>query len=605
MKNYLKKPAVKWSLIVVGLLLLIIFSNLYLQWSQNDHSYSLAFKFAFSWHTEKFFLGCFVLAVLLLFLIGLAGSISVGALFYSIAIGVLGVADYLKMSYRTEPIYPDDLKMITEFSLLREMVGTVPFIILVGVLLVGLIAVGIAVYRSFFLPKRQQIARVAVLVLSIGLLTYITDFNNPQNLIRRAYNRTALWIPYSQKMNYYNTGFIGGFLYNLKVEPMAKPNGYSEAKIKEITARYQADPTQSEKPNIIYVMSESFSDPSHLNGVSVSGDPLAAYYQVADQTLSGRMLSQNYGGGTANIEFEALTSLSMEPLNAQLTTPYTMLVPKLTELPSLVSLLKGQAYQTTAIHPYNTSMYKRKDVYDVLGFDQFLNEDTMQHTDKIDNNPYISDAAAYQEIMGLLKSNDPQFIHLVTMQTHMPYGSKYTQHDATVQAPGDTNTIADYLQDVSYSAKALQNFLKEVDQLPRRTLVVFWGDHLPSIYNDEIKQMNDEATLHETQFLMYDNQHKLADQKDHEFIMSPTYFAPVLFKESGLPLTGFYQLVAQLHDQLPAFEKNFYYQDGQWFKEMQKDAKLTQLYQDYQMIQYDLVAGKQYSIQEHFFEEAK
>ncbi len=137
-------------------------------------------------------------------------------------------------------------------------------------------------------------------------------------------------------------------------------------------------------------MSESFSDPSRLNGVEITGDPLADYYAVADQTYSGQMLSQNYGGGTANIEFEALTGFSMGLFNAQLTTPYTMLVPKMNQLPSIVSTLKDQNYHTTAIHPYNTSMYKRKDVYEVLGFDEFISENTMTYTDTIEDNPYIS-----------------------------------------------------------------------------------------------------------------------------------------------------------------------------------------------------------------------
>ena len=35
-------------------------------------------------------------------------------------------------------------------------------------------------------------------------------------------------------------------------------------------------------------------------------------------------------------------------MNAQMTTPYTMMIPKMTELPSIVSLLKEQKYQTTA-----------------------------------------------------------------------------------------------------------------------------------------------------------------------------------------------------------------------------------------------------------------
>ena len=107
----------------------------------------------------------------------------------------------------------------------------------------------------------------------------------------------------------------------------------------------------------------------------------------------------------------------MELLNAQMTTPYTLLVPKLKSLPSLVSLTKEQGYDTTAIHPYDTSMYKRKDVYNILGFDRFLDQDTMKYRDKIENNPYISDESAYDEILDLLKANKkPQFVHLVTMR---------------------------------------------------------------------------------------------------------------------------------------------------------------------------------------------
>ena len=57
---------------------------------------------------------------------------------------------------------------------------------------------GKAFYKSFFIEEKQTI-RVLSLVLSIGLFSYIGDFNNPQNLLRKAYNKTALWIPYSQK----------------------------------------------------------------------------------------------------------------------------------------------------------------------------------------------------------------------------------------------------------------------------------------------------------------------------------------------------------------------------------------------------------------------
>lgn len=604
-----QKNWLKYTLVAISIVFVVGLSNLYLQWCQNDLSFDLAVKFAFSWHTEKFLLACLVLLMIFLFLVAVLGSFLFGTFFYLVGIGILGYANYLKMSYRQEPIYPDDLKMIKEFGLLKDMTGTTSFYLLAGMILLVVAGGCWAIYRSFKKDKKFQAIRVITLFTTIFALIYISHFNNPNNLLRKAYNKTALWIPYSQKMNYYNTGFIGGFLYNLKIDPMEKPKGYSEEKIKEITSHYQklADEknktASEEQPNIIYVMSESFSDPSRLNGVEITGDPLADYYAVADQTYSGQMLSQNYGGGTANIEFEALTGFSMGLFNAQLTTPYTMLVPKMNQLPSIVSTLKDQNYHTTAIHPYNTSMYKRKDVYEVLGFDEFISENTMTYTDTIEDNPYISDASAYQEVMDLLKEDDtPQFIHLVTMQTHMPYDGKYQQLEYTAKTEDNSgiSSLENYLQDISYSSQSLKAFTEELKKLSRRTLVVFWGDHLPGIYSDTIQNSNEKHTLHETQFLMFDSQGEL--EKTEAPVTSPFYFAADLMNQTNQQTTGFYQLLLALQNELPAFERELYYQEGQWHREAQLNKKQAELYQAYEMIQYDIVSGEKYSLQTNFFE---
>lgn len=617
MKRYIsrlstkQKKILKGTATIISIFFLVVFSNLFLQWCQNDLSVDLALKFAFSWHTEKFFLACLVLLIILIFLIALAGSVPLGSLTYVVTIGVLGFANYMKMSYRQEPIYPDDLKMITEIGLLKDMTGTMPFTVILAAAGTVLGLFCWYMFRSLKKGRRFQLIRLTTLLVAIGLLGYISNFNNPDNLLRKAYNKTALWIPYSQKMNYYNTGFIGGFLYNLKVEPMDEPEGYSKAKIKEITEKYQklADEknkaVEEESPNIVFVMSESFSDPSRLNGVEVSGEPLADYYEVADQTYSGNMLSQNYGGGTANIEFEALTGFSMALFNAQLTTPYTMLVPKMDQLPSIVSALNAQSYQTTAIHPYNTSMYKREDVYQTLGFDQFISERTMTYTDTIENNPYISDESAYKEVMTLLKEEKaPQFIHLVTMQTHMPYNGKYDRlgYSAEISDGSGTLDLENYLQDISYSSAALKQFTEELKNLSRRTLVVFWGDHLPGIYSDTIQAKNDKQTLHETQFLMFDSKGKLEKQTTQDAITSPFYFAANLMEQTNQTTNGFYQLLLSLEQELPAFERELYYQNGQWYKEAQFNRSQQEIYDEYQLIQYDIVAGKQYSLADGFFE---
>lgn len=596
----------KIALKVMAVIGLIIFSNLFLQWCQNNLSISLALKFAFSWHTEKFFLACLVLALVYGFFASIAGSLRIGGVFYSVGIGILGYANYMKMSYRQEPIYPDDLKMVTQFTLLRTMIGNGAFLLAMLLAIAAIVAVGWSIYRSRKLKRRQQIFRGIVLILcSLGLV-YVSHFNESTNLLRKAYNRTALWIPYSQKMNYYNTGFIGGFLYNLRVDAMEKPAGYSKEAVEEIAAKYSAlaadtnKTRDSEAPNIVYVMSESFSDPSHLKGITITGDPLKDYYQVADQTISGKMLSQNYGGGTANIEFEALTSFSMGLMNPQMTTPYTMLVPKLTQLPSLVSFLTQDGYGATAIHPYDTSMYKRKDVYDVMGFDSFLDQDTMTYTDKIENNPYISDASAYKEVMAVLSDEaQPQFVHLVTMQTHMPYVGKYDTLDYQATGDGNMDSLENYLQDVSYSSTALKEFISELSTLNRRTLVVFWGDHLPGIYSDAIKDQNDTATLHETQFLMVDSDGDF--QQQDVAVTSPFYFAPTLLEESQQPTNGFYEMLLALQEELPAFETGQYYIGGQWQTQLSLNKETQAVYDAYQMIQYDVLQGEQYSLATDLF----
>jgi phosphoglycerol transferase MdoB-like AlkP superfamily enzyme len=586
----------------IGVFGLILVSNLFFQLTQNDFSFDLAFKFAFSWHTEKFFLGCFVLLIFYGWLSSFLGSLKAGSVFYTLAVIGVGIANYLKMKYRMEPIYPDDLKMITEFGMIRDMVGVPIFLLFLLLLTAGVVLVIFSIKKSLKLKKKKQWIRLGFFLLTSMLLLYIGGFNQQGNLLRKAYNKTALWIPYSQKMNYYNTGFIGGFLYNLPVDAMEKPENYSEAAVKKVTETYEAKQNEedTEKPNIVYVMSESFSDPARLKGLEVyGGDPLQDYRAVADKTYSGQMLSQNYGGGTANIEFEALTGFSMELFNAQMTTPYTMLVPEFQTFPSLVSTLKKRGYETTAIHPYNTSMYKRKDVYQTFGFDQFLDESTMKHTDKIENNPYISDEAAYQEIFDQLeKKNKPQFLHLVTMQTHMPYENKYDKLPYFVQ--GDNSlAVRSYLQDIAYSSEALKAFLERLDELPERTLVVFWGDHLPGIYSDAVQEENQGHLLHETEFLMYDNRHQLNNQ---QVTTSPFYFSADLFQQGRIQMTGFQTLLVSLQKELPAFEKGMYYQSGQWFKEARLNKKQEKLYQDYQMIQYDITAGKQYSLKQNFFE---
>lgn len=101
---------------------------------------------------------------------------------------------------------------------------------------------------------------------------------------------------------------------------------------------------------------------------------------------------------------------------------------------------------------------------------------------------------------------------------------------------------------------------------------------------------------------MFDSEGKLTNQATHDAISSPFYFAANLLEQTNQATTGFYQLLLEMEQVLPAFERGLYYQNGQWRKEAQLNEQQKKLYEDYQMIQYDIVSGKQYSLQASFFE---
>ena len=74
--------------------------------------------------------------------------------------------------------------------------------------------------------------------------------------------------------------------------------------------------------NVVVVLSEALSDPTLVPGVGLDEDPIPFTRRLMATTTSGAMLSPQVGGGTANMEFEALTGLSLSQCQAQLTSPY-------------------------------------------------------------------------------------------------------------------------------------------------------------------------------------------------------------------------------------------------------------------------------------------
>ena len=165
-------------------------------------------------------------------------------------------------------------------------------------------------------------------------------------------------------------GPLVAFTRQLNPKVMVKPDDYSEETMKEVAARYEKEAKKinaSRTENmtdstVIYVLSESFSDPSRVPGLKVNKDSMPNIRSIKENTTSGLMLSSGYGGGTANLEYMGLTGLSMSNFDSSLTSPYQQLVPSEHWTPT-INQLWGASKNSIGLHPYESSMYSRATNY--------------------------------------------------------------------------------------------------------------------------------------------------------------------------------------------------------------------------------------------------
>ena len=439
-------------------ILLAIFCDLVIEFLQTGGDGKRLLGYTVMNATTVTLLNSAVLWVVVVLLWSLTGRLSVTS-FLSLAAAVMvGYANYLKLHLRHEPLYPSDLDFVSSPGFLVQMAG-IETLVLVSTLL-GVLGVAIALISRILNQSLVRIqrsshprlwwsgiaTRVVAVVLAASFFAYAVTFNDPDNKVRRTYEAGgAHWAFWYQKLNYTTNGFVAGLLYNTHVPAMAMPRGYSKTTMARIVKRYSkraqelsatSEDRGTASPNIVLVLSEAFSDPTRLSGVHYSEDPIPFTRRLMTRTTSGTMLAQLFGGGTANMEFEALTGLSLSQFQPQMNTPYQMLLPGFYEFPSIVGYLKNRGYRADAVHPYMKSMYKRESAYRALGFDRFLGEADMRLSKKLEKSAFISDDSAFREAERQISSSDaPLLVNLVTMQNHVSMRGFYQKPIAVQGVP--------------------------------------------------------------------------------------------------------------------------------------------------------------------------
>ena len=563
-----------------------------------------------------------------------------------LAVGIIVAAiEHFKVEIRYEAILPADL------GFLGSNTGNMLTFIPAGAHVTILVALGafavllalILVLRHFDGRKGRMIrtdnlslnltSRLILLLLPILVFAlyciHVSTTDSLANKFSRALGDTpSMWDSvYDAQRN----GPLVAFTRQLTPKIMDKPSNYSEETMKKVAARYQkeAETINASRTNnltdstVVYVLSESFSDPSRVPELKTNKDSMPNIRKIKAGTTSGLMLSSGYGGGTANLEYMGLSGLSMANFESSLSSPYQQLVPSQHWTPT-INQLWGAPVNSLGYHPYESSMYSRATNYKKFGFSHFYTltgPDVIKYQDKIDESPYVSDKSSYDSALEGIKSGKTnKFIQIITMQNHMPYHEWYENNDYTAESTTGTplgddeqQSIETYQKGVEITDQATQEFLNELDALDKPVTVVFYGDHLPGIYSSASEDDNNSLALHLTDYFIWSNKASSSqgNKASDAAYSSPNFFVAQAADHMNAKVSPYLAFLTEMHSKIAAMEppvvnkiqgwdripegQNIYLdQNGNPMSTDDFDKETKQLLADYKLIQYDITAGKNY-----------
>ncbi len=530
-------------------------------------------------------LGVFVLAI--------TGRAMFSAAVAAGFIGLLALTHASTLSTLGRPLFPWELLLV------RQAANIWPYatakygafsMLLGGVLLV--VTLG-ATFRSGqrFTWRPRVLLGAAVVLVAMWLFPRPGESLKPLGIVHKHW---------AQLDNYRENGLPLAFLMNLPAANVKTPQTYSRERVQEVLGRYTPALGTGERPDIVVVMSESFFDVTRLPGVKYEKDPLPNLHRLQSEAASGSLYTPLFGGGTANTEFEVLTGDAMRWLPRG-SVPYQQYVKR--PVPALPRLFAERGYRTSAAHIFHRWFWDRETVYPLLGFERFVSMESVS----LEKNTlfYPGDdnltAVVKREIEA---AEQPLFLFAVSVEAHGPYEpSRYPGPSVHIDGPLDDAARAElgtYTDAISHADHELGELLRFLQMRQRPALLVFFGDHLPSLPKtlnqtgvlEAPEALRDlapaqRAFLYQVPVVLWSNRQ---NQPRDLGGFSANFLGPAILREAGIagtPYTGFLDAArAQFPVVTPTLLSN---SRGEWLDE--EPPELKALRDEWYLIEYDGLFG--------------
>ncbi|MDD5212869.1 MAG: LTA synthase family protein [Candidatus Gracilibacteria bacterium] len=410
---------------------------------------------------------------------------------------ILAIVNLLKRQILGEPLYLTDI--IAQAGQSGDIASFVHFKISIGVVLFFLFIflVNFAYFRFFQDFKiRKIIVRLPLFIVFFMLFYFVivtNDFREKYLLKTIGYDLDG--VNWRQNYNYDANGFITAFYINISNAYVKKPEGYNKEAIDKIVENIKnnkketivSENSADDKPDFIFILSEAFFDLSRIKGIDFGEDLTPNLHRLQTQTYHGKMISPTFGGKTALVEFELMTGDLIKNLPVG-SIPYTQYVNR--DIPAIGWIFKANGYKTLALHTYDKTFFNRNNAYPHIGIDNFYGEDSIKNPKY--KGPFISDDTFVDELTKHLDSDDKnKFIMGITMQNHFSYENKYKKSEISVKlknnfSPKVADILTNYAQGIHDADASLGKLLEYLKTREKHTVVLFFGDHLPNLGDNNI-----------------------------------------------------------------------------------------------------------------------
>ena len=510
---------------------------------------------------------------------------------------LLAYANSLKFTLRNEPVLITDFVWLLNPSQLLEYVNStsLPYII-VGILLVILIAILGQRYilSNKIIPQIKHRLLLITALFSVGGVA-LAVFQTAEEskvvegvpILSRLNNWYDIeWLGFGVNARYKSLAYV--WTKQLTLKMMEEPEGYSKETIEKLVKKYESRASEINKERteeisdqtVIYILSESFSDPRRIEGLSVSEGILSNLDNIKSNTTSGLMKSDGFGGGTANMEFQTLTGLPFYNMSSSVSVLMTEVFPRMNIVPTISDIFEQNS--CIVIHPSGASNYNRNKVYTSLGFNKqiFLagSEDTLQNVSTYGAN--VSDETTYQNILNNIDTSKSQFFSVITMQNHTPWIMDSPENlTATLNTLSSENqsTLNSYIRLINKTDQDTQLFLEQLSKIDKKITVVFYGDHLPGFYSSNIFDTNPESQ-YQTDYFIWSN---YPTQKLNYPLVNSSDFSAELLAHTNSKVSPYYALLTDVLNNSSVDKKDL-------------NSQQLEIANDLELIQYDIIAGKGY-----------